>query len=75
MEAARQGLSPIVHGGGERMKQQEKAREPAGRCPPGEHRDHRRARSDWQRQQYRVAEPELADNEDVNPHEVGNGAS
>ena len=57
------------------MKQQGKARESTGSHTPAERRDYRRARNDWQRQQYRVAEPELGDDEDANPHEVGDGAS
>ena len=57
------------------MKRQEKARESAGSHTPGERRDHHRARSDWQRRQYRVAEPGLGGNEDANPREVGDGAS
>ena len=57
------------------MKTQEKTRESAGSYTPGERRDRRRARSDWQRQQYRVAERELGDDEDANSHEAGDGAS
>ena len=57
------------------MKQQEETRGSAASYTPGERRDQRRARSDWQRQQYRVAEPEPGDDEDADPHEVGDGAS
>lgn len=65
----------IVHGGVNKVKTQEKTRESAGSYTPGERRDRRRARSDWQRQQYRVAERELGDDEDANSHEAGDGAS
>lgn len=52
------------------MKQQENAREAPDDHTTGARRDHRRrARSEWQRQQYRVAEPELASDEEANPHE------
>ena len=57
------------------VKQQETPRESAGSYTPGERRDHRRARSDWQRRQYRVAEPELGDDGDANPHEVADGVT
>lgn len=53
------------------MTKQHKARESAENYTSGERRDHRRARSDWQRQQYRIAEPELGCDEDSNPQEVG----
>ena len=66
---------PSPHGGSDKMKQEEKARDATGSYTPGERRDHRRARSEWQRQQYRVAEPELGGDEDANPHEIGDGAS
>lgn len=64
-----------MHGGINKVKTQEKTQESAGSCTPGERRDHRKARSEWQRQQYRVAESELGDDEDANSHEVGDGAS
>ena len=51
------------------MKPPESAREVADHYTPGERRDRRRARSDWQRQQYRVAESESSSSEEANPQD------
>ena len=42
----------------------------AGACAPGGgRRDRRRSRTEWQRQQYRVAEPGAAYDNEASPHE------
>ena len=57
------------------MDEQESSTEVAGgRAPaagyaPGERRDRRRSRTEWQRQQYRVAEPGAACGDEAQPHE------
>ena len=51
------------------MRQHENTGEPTGDYRPGERRDHRQARREWQRQQYRDAETDLAGSEEAIPHE------
>ena len=41
----------------------------AGACAPGDRRDRRRSRTEWQRQQYRVAEPGAAYDNEAPPYE------
>ena len=55
------------------MKQNDSAREGAGQYAPGDRRDHLRARSDWHRQQYRIAEPEMHGEQEPAPSEPGAG--
>ena len=45
----------------------------AGAYAPGERRDRRRSRTEWQRQQYRVAEPGATYDNEVQPHESDAG--
>ena len=57
------------------MNQHDSNGERAGDYRPGERRDHRRARREWQRQQYRDAETDYAGGEEAVPHEpAGSGA-
>ena len=71
MEAARQGLN----GDGNTMRQHENTDERTGDYRPGERRDHRRARREWQRQQYRDAETDHAGSEEAIPHEPAAGGA
>ena len=41
----------------------------AGAYAPGKRRDGRHSRTEWQRQQYRVAEPEAIYDNETPPHE------
>ena len=50
------------------MRRHENTGEGTGDYRPGERRDHRRARREWQRQQYRDAETDLASSEEAGPH-------
>lgn len=49
------------------MRQHENTGEGTGDYRPGERRDHRRARREWQRQQYRDADTDLAGSEEAVP--------
>ena len=49
------------------------SRASAGGYAPGERRDRRRSRIEWQRQQYRVAEPGAAYDNEAPPHEPETG--
>ena len=51
------------------MSRHENTDERTGDYRPGERRDHRRARREWQRQQYRDAETDPAGSEEAIPHE------
>ena len=44
-------------------------RAPAADYAPGGRRDRWRSRTEWQRQQYRVAEPGAACGDEMQPHE------
>ena len=57
------------------MSQHENTGEGTGDYRPGERRDHRRARREWQRQQYRNVETDLADGEEAIPHEPSAGGA
>ena len=58
-----------THGDGNTMRQHENTGEGTGDYRSGERRDHRRARREWQRQQYRDADTDLAGSEEAVPHE------
>ena len=45
----------------------------AGAYAPGERYDRRRSRTEWQRQQYRVAEPGATYDNEAQPHESDAG--
>ena len=49
------------------MNRHENTGEGTGDYLPGERRDHRRARREWQCQQYRDAETDLAGDEEATP--------
>ena len=57
------------------MNQHDSNDERAGDYRPGERRDHRRARREWQRQQYRDAETDHAGSEEAIPHEPAAGGA
>ena len=57
------------------MKHHENTREDPQLRSPLQHPDRRRARSDWQRQQYRVDEPGLMRDDEPGPDEPDDGGS